>query len=205
MTAFIDCTKFLVIAVSATLLILAGSQAIAQTERLDMSAGMNFEAFLATGRASHIEKIFARMKSLALVPEVKSSIMQIDVPLVLFTYGSMSCSDCTIALPVLEAMRRQNPQYITTLYQDRDLAARELLLRHTGRSRIPTVLVLLPDGTLLDGAYVEHPRIVYDLLDSSRSEEEKRSHIEEFRAGKYDEQVQADLADLIFSALRSVK
>jgi Alkyl hydroperoxide reductase, large subunit len=176
-------------------------RAFAARDGVNPSKGMTFGEFLATGSSENIAAVFSRLDSVELTLPVKSRISQIDRPILLVVYGSMSCPDCTIAVPILESMTRFNP-FIEALYFERDLEAREMLFERTGLNRIPTIFVADPDGTLHAGAYIEQPRIVYDLLESSSSEEEKRAHIEAFRAGTYDAEVQDDLAQLLVAAIK---
>ena len=195
----IGCALCLLVAASL-LSSVPASAATVKVDWVDRSRGVDFGTFAATGSAEELERTFSRMNSIALTAEAKSTIMRIEKPLLVVVYGSMSCPDCTIVLPIIEAMSRYNP-YIETLYFERDLEGREVLLTRTGLTRIPTVFTAEPDGTLHDGAYVEHPRIVYDLLESSKTEEEKERHIEDFRAGKYDTETQLELAELLAGAI----
>ena len=194
--ALIGCFALCLLAAALLSLPTSASADATGPTQVDRSRGVDFGTFAATGTAEDLERTFSRMNSIALSAETKSKLARIEGPLLVVVYGSMSCPDCTIALPIIEAMSRYNP-YIETLYFERDLDGREVLLARTGRTRIPTVFAAEPDGTLSDCAYVEHPRIIYDLLTSSKSDAEKEGHIEDFRAGKYDVETQLELAELL--------
>ena len=196
-----DLIGYVALCLFATASLLSPASAEAAKEGwVDRSRGIDFGTFAAAGSANELERTFSRMNAIALTTEAKSKIARIDRQLLAVVYGSMSCPDCTIAVPIIEAMSRYNP-YIEVLYFERDLEGRELLLSRTGLTRIPTVFTAEPDGTLHDGAYVEHPRIVCDLLKSSKSDEERERHIEDFRVGKYDAETQLELAELLVGAL----
>ena len=167
-------------------------------DHIDLSKGVSYERYLFGGTGMQIERVFARTKAVRLSDELRAAAQRIDSPVVFVTYGSITCPDCAVAVPFLEALKNANPT-IETLYFARDNKAREMLLERTGLNRIPTIFVTDRNGRILSGHYVEYPRVIYDLLEKSKTEEEKRAHIEEFRAGKYDDDVQRDLADLIES------
>ncbi|MDL2263698.1 thioredoxin family protein [Synergistaceae bacterium OttesenSCG-928-I11] len=172
--------------------------AFVDVDHIDLKQGVSYERYLFGGNGIQIEKMFARAKVLRLSDSLRSAVQRIDFPVIFTTYGSITCPDCAIAVPFLELLKNANPQ-VETLYFTRDNKAREMLLERTGLNRIPTIFITDRSGKILSEHYVEHPRIVYDLLAKSKTEDEKRAHIDEFRAGKYDDDVQSDLSELIDS------
>lgn len=187
--------KFLVVMLCLACL-LSASAAIAAPGSIDLSKGFSFERYLMTGKGVHMENIFKRLKEAELSDRLKAALDQIDRPVVFVVYGSITCPDCAIAVPILEKVREASPQ-VKTIYFERDNKAREFLLETTGRNRIPSIFMTDESGAVMGGHYVEFPRVVYELVEGSKNEDEKNDHIREFRSGKYDADVQSDLAEMI--------
>ena len=174
------------------------ASALEDAGRIDLRKGGSYERYLFGGTGLQIERMFARSKAVRPSEALLSAAQRIDAPVFIVTYGSITCPDCAIAVPYLERLKTANSR-IETRYFARDNEAREMLLERTGRNRIPTIFITDRSGRILSDHYVEYPRIVYDLLEKSKTEDERRTHIDEFRAGKYDDDVQTDLTDLIDS------
>ncbi len=174
------------------------ASALEDADRIDLQRGISYERYLFGGTGLQIERMFARSKAVRPSEALLSAAQRIDSPVYIVTYGSITCPDCAIAVPYLERLKSANSR-IETRYFARDNEAREMLLERTGRNRIPTIFITDRKGSILSGYYVEYPRIVYDLLEKSKTEDERRAHIKDFRAGKYDDDVQSDLTDLIDS------
>lgn len=176
--------------------LLAAIPALASPHKLDLSKGFSFEKYLMSGKGIHMANIFERMKKVELASELSDTLAQLKRPIIFATYGSITCPDCAVAVPILEKMQQTNP-LVKTIYFDRDNRAREFLLDYTGRNRIPTIFTTDTNGTVIGDFYVEFPGTVYRLVEGSKDDEERKGHIKEFRSGKYDEDVQSDLAGMI--------
>ncbi len=176
--------------------------AFVDVDRIDLQNGASYERYLLDGTSEQIGRMFARSKGVRPSKKLLFAAQKIDTRVFIVIYGSITCPDCAIVVPYLERLRNANPQ-IETRYFARDDKARKMLLERTGRNRIPTVFITDRSGRIVSGHYVEYPRIVYDLLEKSKTEDERRAYIDDFRAGKYDDDVQNDLADLIDSIYKA--
>ena len=69
---------------------------------------------------------------------------------------------------------------------------KEFLENNLGESRIPTILKVDDEFNIID-KYIEFPKCVKDRL----ANEEKEDVVREFRSGKYSEEIQKSLIQLI--------
>jgi glutaredoxin len=116
--------------------------------------------------------------------------------------GMTYCPDCKAAYPYMEAVSRVNP-HVTTRYIPRNgtPGAREFIQARAGRTNMPAIFVLRPDGEVLEGAYIETPSKVTGLLANASSDEERDAVWEDFHNGIYDEEIENDLLALVETAL----
>jgi excinuclease UvrABC nuclease subunit len=158
---------------------------------------LKFDAYKASGteeqRRTAEEKLaFAKPAGFFL-----ERIRKIDKRLTLLVIGMMSCPDCTVVYPYLEAMEAANP-FISVRYLVRDNTpdARKFMSYHTGRTNTPSIFVVR-NGKVLNGAYVETPSRVTALLEAAKNKEERNEIWKDFHSGVYDEDIQSDLLELI--------
>jgi hypothetical protein len=126
--------------------------------RVDLSRTLDFEAYTATGSDEHRQALDNKLNSYKVAGFFEDEARKIDSPATLLMIGMMYCPDCKIVSPYLEALSSLNP-YIRTRYLVRNdtPGAREFMTVRTGRTNMPSVFVIRPDGSVADGAYVETP------------------------------------------------
>jgi hypothetical protein len=101
----------------------------------------------------------------------------------------------------MEAMSRFNPLIRTRYLVRNDTpGAREFMAARTGRTNMPAVFVIRPDGSVSDGAYVETPTSVTSLLASAVTDDEREAVWNDFHSGLYDDDVQSDLMSLVLNS-----
>lgn len=139
-----------------------------------------------------------RMRTITPADFFTEGARDVNEPLTLLVIGMTYCPDCKVIYPFVEALPRINP-LISARYivRNETPGVREFMTTRTGRINMPSIFVLGPDGTVLDGAYVETPARVTSLLESASTEQERDSVWSDFHGGIYDEDVQRDLLLLI--------
>jgi hypothetical protein len=171
--------------------------------RVDLSKTLDFDAYAATGSGEHRQALDDRLNSYKIADFFEEGAQQIDHPVTLLMIGMMYCPDCKIVSPYLETLSGANP-YIRTRYLVRNdtPGAREFMAARTGRTNMPSVFAVRPDGSVADGAYVETPAKVTAMLASAATDDERDAIWNDFHSGAYDEDVQNDLLELVLSASR---
>jgi glutaredoxin len=174
-------------------------------ERVDLNASVSFEEYKRSGEEKYIIGIEERMRSCSVSEKFIEGVKKIDRPLVLLMIGMTYCPDCKAAYPFTEAASRANPN-VTTRYIPRNgtPGAREFIEARAGRTNMPAIFVLRPDGKVLDGAYIETPSKVTGMIMNAASDEERDAVWEDFHNGVYDEEIENDLLRLMENALSSL-
>jgi hypothetical protein len=169
--------------------------------RVDLSKTLDFEVYTGTGTEEHRQALDEKLNSYKIAGFFEEGAKEIDYPVTLLMIGMMYCPDCKVVSPYLEALSGINP-YIRTRYLVRNdtPGAREFMAARTGRTNMPSVFVIRPDGSVADGAYVETPAKVTAMLASAATDDERGAIWDDFHNGTYDEDVQSDLLKLVLSA-----
>jgi hypothetical protein len=170
---------------------------------LDISGAVSFEKYLTTGRSREIEKLLSRMDNLDMAESLKSAALEVNERVTLVVFGWMSCPDCTVVIPYIEKVKRLNPR-ISTLYFGRNDATRTILRNLAGASGTPAIFTARQDGTLIGPYYHEYPQIARARLESARDNDEKHDIIRDFRNGKYEAELQEELAGMLRDAGRLI-
>jgi glutaredoxin len=169
--------------------------------RVDLSQALSFEEYLQSGAEGERRAVEKRFESYGVLPFFEEGAKKIEYPTTLLMIGMMYCPDCKAAYPYLETIARLNPLIRTKYIVRNDTpGAREFMASRTRRSNMPSVFVLRPDGKVLDGAYVETPAKVTELLAAAATEGERDAIWDDFHSGLYDEDIQRDLLELISKA-----
>ena len=191
----------IMIALTLIPLTLAGTasaewSAFTDAKRVDLSRAMSFEEYVRSGTDEHRRATEERFASYKSAPFFIEGAKKIDSPVILLMIGMMYCPDCKAAAPYMEELARLNP-LITTKYMVRDdtPGAKEFMKARSGRTNMPAIFAITPDG-VLDGAYVETPESVTALLGAAKTEAERDAVWDDFHSGVYDEDVQRDLLSL---------
>jgi hypothetical protein len=173
--------------------------------RVNLKASISFEEYKRSGEEKYIRDIDERMRSCKISEKFIESVKKIERPLILLMIGMTYCPDCKTAYPFTEAASRVNP-YVTTRYIPRNgtPGAREFIMSRAGRTNMPAIFVLRPDGKVLDGAYIETPSKVTELIKNASSDEERDSVWKDFHNGIYDEEIENDLLRLLETALNGL-
>ncbi|MDR1133644.1 MAG: thioredoxin family protein [Synergistaceae bacterium] len=173
--------------------------------RVNLKATISFAEYKRSGEEQYINDIEERMRSCEVSEKFIEGVKKIDRPLVLLMIGMTYCPDCKAAYPFTETASRVNP-YVTARYMPRNgvTGAREFIGARAGRTNMPAIFVLRPDGKVLDGAYIETPSKVTGLIANATSDEERDSIWEDFHNGIYDEEIENDLLSLMETALREL-
>jgi hypothetical protein len=170
-------------------------------DRVDLSEALDFEAYALTGSPEDRRALGDRLNSYGIADFFKEGAEKIDRPITLLMIGMMYCPDCKIVYPYIEALSAINP-LISTKYMVRNDTpdAREFMTAHTGRTNMPAVFAIRPDGSVAPGAYVETPSRVTSMLESAATDVERDAIWNDFHSGTYDEDVQRDLLTLVLNA-----
>lgn len=178
----------------------AFSAARLQEGRIDLSKGLSFEKYIATGNGSQLGSALERVSSTELSESFAAFVKEIGAPFVLAAYTDISCPDCARTIPFVYAASQANP-LVRAVYFPRDDAARLFMRAQTGKASVPTIFVTDEGGALVGEAYVEYPEKVQALIDSSASKEDADRHRGDLRSGLYDDEIQNGLRKLIESAI----
>jgi thioredoxin-like negative regulator of GroEL len=176
--------------------------------RIDLDRGVDFYGFMSRADGQDIKRFLGRIDDISLSDRLRAVAESVDKPVIIVVYGYTWCGDMAILAPYIESVRRTNPGVISAKFYIRGDEDADFLIKQTGIDRTPAIFLAAPDGRLLEGRYYsKFPKVVQDLIDSSKSEEESQSHIEDHRAGEFDDEVQGDLAEFLsigFSELRGL-
>jgi hypothetical protein len=175
------------------------------TGKVNLKASLSFEEYIKSGEEKYINGIEERMRSCDVSAKFIEGVKKIDRPLILLMIGMTHCPDCKAAYPFTEAASRVNP-HVTTRYVPRSgtPGAREFIMARAGRTNMPAIFVLRPDGEVLDGAYIETPSKVTGMIADAPSDEERDAVWKDFHNGVYDEEIENDLLRLLETALSSL-
>jgi glutaredoxin len=172
--------------------------------KIDLSKGLSFEKYLLTGDSSQMASAMDRASSLALSASFEAFVRGIDAPLMLVAYTELWCPDCARTTPFVRAIGEANP-LVSTAYFQRDEAAKSFLRAQTGKASVPTIFATDENGDIVGDVYVEYPEKVRALIGASASDEEAARHRGDLRSGRYDEEIENGLRELIESALAEMK
>ncbi|MDR3281371.1 MAG: thioredoxin family protein [Synergistaceae bacterium] len=168
---------------------------------VDISSAKTFEQYMATGSSEHLKTMLERFDEYKVSDFFAEEIKKIDAAATLLMIGMMYCPDCKVVSPFMEAIAKLNPKISTRYILRNDTpGAKEFMQNRTGRTNMPAIFVLSPDGTVLSGAYVETPERVTGMLASAATDGERDKIWDDFHEGVYDEDVQRDLIELIKNA-----
>ena len=181
----------------AACLVWAGYGALhAAPVAIDPAKGVSFEQYLLSGNEKQKDALLERIRTTRPSAAFVSEIQTIRTPLLVAAVSSISCPDCGALAPFLLALDKANIR-ITVRFFARNTSARELVSERTGLDRVPTLLFADAAGNLCEGAFIEHPKRVRALIQSAESEEDAKKIISDFRAGKYNEEIEKDLVALL--------
>ena len=187
--------------------LLAGSPAFCAPRlregRIDLSKGISFEKYVTTGSGAQLGSALERVSSTKLSESFSDFVEGIRTPLVLVAFTDISCPDCSRTIPFVHAASQASP-LVRAVYFPRDDTARQFMRAQTGKASVPTIFVTGATGTLVGGAYVEYPRKVQALIDSSASDDEAARHRDDLRNGQYDDEIENDLRELIEGAIANL-
>jgi glutaredoxin len=190
-------------AVAAVIVFSSASSAkeLSKPASIDLSSALDFVAYAATGSGRQIDELLGKIDALSLSENFISEVREVRGPVTMVVYGDMSCPDCAATVPLVEAIRRTNPE-ISTLYFTRTDEAERTVKNIAGVYKTPTIFSSDSEGLLGREFLLEFPDSVSKLVDEAHDSDSRRAVIREFRNGKYMADLESDLLRLLGVAHR---
>lgn len=191
--------KTMVSLLAAFLLVSVARHAHA-ADKVDLGSGVSFERYLRKAGGEQIETLWRRIDAVQIPSELLDAILRIDRPTVVVVYSSLTCPDCGVVVPMVEAICRRNA-LISSRYFERTPQTRELLIKRTGVSRVPTVFIADAEGHLGRNSYAEFPASLRDAVDECEDDDRKKELVSDFRSGKHDEETIREIVQLLLEGV----
>lgn len=163
---------------------------------IDITTGKSFEQYIDGGVEEQIAKMRERSKTLDISAELKDVALSVKRPIIIAAFAATFCPDCTAAVPVLEAIKALNSK-IDVLYFERSDETRPLLREISGSERIPTIVKVDSEGRPTSSCFVERPPKVCKMVDDAPDDDAEDAVIADYRAGRYDAELFAEIAKII--------
>lgn len=160
---------------------------------IDLSSALSFEQYLEKSKESYGDIQDKKYIATTLSENAKSKIKNLNdtVNAIVFTEGF--CPDCIATIPFIQKLSEENSNLKVHYLPRTDYE--EFLEEAVGRVSIPTIITFDKDMNP-KGAYVETPKELTEKM-ISLSSEDKKSLIEEYRQGKYNDLIEKDLLEIV--------
>jgi hypothetical protein len=159
----------------------------------DLSKAYTFEEYVNNSTEEKRKIQMEALKKTILSDNAKKKISEINREINMVVFSETYCPDCVVTLPFIKRIEELNSKikmYIMPLKGNE-----AVLDEYVGEKRIPTVMVFDSKMEPL-GVYIEIPAALKEKM-SGLSEDEIRSVIADYRQGKYNELIEAELLDII--------
>lgn len=103
------------------------------------------------------------------------------------------CKDSATTMPFLMKISELNSKISVSFLKKE--GNEELLQELSGECRIPTI-IKLDERKQMKGKYIEFPQIVREKI-NGKNDEERKVIVEELRSGKYNDEIQKEIIQLI--------
>jgi hypothetical protein len=160
---------------------------------MNLEGGLSFAEYMNKSNEDQKNIQIAAYDNTFLSEGCKEDILNIAKPVNVVVFSRADCPDCTVTIPFIQKMQEINSNIKTKIYP---LKGNEKLLEeYVGVARIPTVITFNEDWSP-KGAYVEIPKAITAKITGKPVEYQKKT-IGEYRAGKFNELVEAELLILM--------
>ncbi|MGL5151045.1 MAG: thioredoxin family protein [Clostridium sp.] len=153
---------------------------------------MDYSDYLKFAEEEHIEKINKGRKIAKLSDEIIKLVKEINDPVNIIVFGETRCGDVATALPYLMDMANVNSNIKFDIL--RREGNEEMLKELSGEDRIPTFIKVDSNGGAIK-SYIEFPQVVKENIEKNIDEKEKI--VFDFRDGKYKEELEKEIYELI--------
>ena len=160
---------------------------------LDFTKSLTFEEYLEKQKDKYGDVQNKAYDKTQLSEDTKSNIKNLNETIHVAVFSEGFCPDCIVTIPFLERLKEENDKLKVHFFPRSGFE--DFLNDAVGDTRIPTVITF--DSSMTPkGAYVEMPKELVDKM-HSLSMEERKSLIDEYRAGKYNDLIEKNLLDII--------
>jgi thiol-disulfide isomerase/thioredoxin len=160
---------------------------------IDLTKGLNFNAYLQKQHEKYGDVQDKAYENTALSQNAKEKINKLNKTIHAAVFTEGFCPDCIVTIPFIQRMAEENENLKIHLMPRTGFEA--FLEEAVGESRIPTVITF-DENMNPKGAYVETPKELREKM-VGLNNDEKKTLISDYRAGKYNELVEKDLLDII--------
>lgn len=160
---------------------------------LDFTKSLTFEEYLEKQKDKYGDVQNKAYDKTQLSEDTKSSIKNLNETIHVAVFSEGFCPDCIVTIPFLERLKEENDKLKVHFFPRSGFE--DFLNDAVGDTRIPTVITF--DSSMTPkGAYVEMPKELVAKM-HNLSMEERKSLIDEYRAGKYNDLIEKNLLDII--------
>lgn len=160
---------------------------------LDFTKSLTFEEYLEKQKDKYGDVQNKAYDKTQLSEDTKSNIKNLNETIHVAVFSEGFCPDCIVTIPFLERLKEENDKLKVHFFPRSGFE--DFLNEAVGDTRIPTVITF--DSSMTPkGAYVEMPKELIDKM-HNLSMEERKSLIDEYRAGKYNDLIEKNLLDII--------
>lgn len=173
---------------------------MAQRDTIDLNLGFSFDHFMALGEEDERIAINRRITSLTLPDDLVPIKSAGGITLV--SFASIWCPDCVVAVPIIELIRRADPNIKTVYFEREDEGMRDLAVSLSGVGSIPLIFAADTEGRVKSGFFIERPVKFRMIAEKAANEKDRAELISSYRAGDYDRMVFEEIAEILAAASR---
>lgn len=160
---------------------------------IDFTKGLSFNEYLEKQHQKYGDVQDKAYETTELTTQTKDLVKALDKTIHAAVFTEGFCPDCIVTIPFIQRMAEENPNLKLHFMPRTGFEA--FLEEAVGDARIPTIITF--DGDMNPkGAYVETPKALRDKM-IGLNNEEKKSLVVDYRAGKYNDLVEKDLLEII--------
>lgn len=157
---------------------------------MNFNDGVDYNKFLEEATSDQMEMIKKQAGVSKICDYGLDKLKKIDKEVKVAVFSETRCGDAATAIPILLGLKELNKNINIKFFKTENY--KEFLENNLGESRIPTILKVDDEFNIID-KYIEFPKYVKYRL----ANEEKEDVVREFRSGKYSEEIQKSLIQLI--------
>ncbi len=157
---------------------------------MNFNDGVDYNKFLEEATSEQMEMIKTQEGVSKICNYGLDKLNEIKKEIKIAVFSETRCGDAATAIPILLGLKELNGNIKIKFFKTEKY--KEFLEENIGESRIPTILRIDDKFNIID-KYIEFPEVIKERLKN----EEKEYVVKEFRSGKYSEEIQKALINMI--------
>lgn len=157
---------------------------------MNFNDGVDYNKFLEDATSEQMEMIKTQEGVSKICNYGLDKLKEINKEIKIAVFSETRCGDAATAIPILLSLKELNRNIIIKFFKTEKY--KEFLEENLGESRIPTILRVDDKFNIID-KYIEFPECIKERLKN----EKKEYVVKEFRSGKYSEEIQKSLINML--------